>query len=76
MGLPVPRIHNLDDLLTLLLPHEPNLKKLTRGLVSLSRYAVDIRYPGKRASKRQMAAALRQAERVRRELRARLGLSQ
>src|SRR5260370_9995103 len=75
LGLPVPRIHNLDDLLTLLLPHDPSLKKLARGLVSLSRYAVDIRYPGKRASTRQMLAALRHAERVRRELRARLGLS-
>ena len=75
LGLSVPRIHNLDDLLTLLLPHDSSLKNLARGLVSLSRYAVDIRYPGKRASKRQMLAALRQAERVRRELRARLALS-
>src|SRR5260370_28504401 len=75
LGLPVPRIHNLDDLLTLLLPHDPSLGKLARGLVSLSRYAVDIRYPGKRASKRQMVAALRQAGHVRRELRGRLALS-
>ncbi len=74
IGLPVPRIHNLDDLLTLLLPRDPTLKKLARGLVSLSRYAVDIRYPGKRASARQMSAAMRHAERIRRELRARLGL--
>ena len=75
LGLSVPRIHNLDDLLTLLLPHDPSLGKLARSLGSLSRYAVDIRYPGKRASKRQMLAALQQAKHVRGELRRRLGLS-
>jgi HEPN domain-containing protein len=73
-GLQVPRTHNLDDLLTLLLPHDSSLKKLARGLVSLSRFAVDFRYPGKRATKREMQSTLRWAERVRRELRVRLGL--
>jgi hypothetical protein len=47
---------------------------LRRGLRSLTRYAVEFRYPGVRATTQRMQAALRHAERVRRELRARLGL--
>jgi HEPN domain-containing protein len=39
--LAVPRTHNLDDLLNLLLPHEATLRGMRRGLVALSRYAVD-----------------------------------
>jgi hypothetical protein len=71
----VPRTHNLNDLLNLLLPHDPTLAFLRRGLRSLTRYAVDTRYPGVRATTRRMKAALRHAERARREIRSRLGLS-
>ena len=74
LGLAVPRTHDLEVLLDLLLPHDATLAPLRRGLRSLTRYAVGIRYPGMRATTRRMQAALRQAERVRRELRARLGL--
>ena len=74
LALVVPGTHELNDLLDLLLPHDPTLAPLRRELRSLTRYAVDIRYPGARATTRRMQAALRQAERVRRELRARLGL--
>jgi HEPN domain-containing protein len=70
----VPRTHDLEDLLDLLLPHDATLAPLRRGLHSLTRYAVEVRYPGLRATTRRMRAALRQAERVRRELRIRLGL--
>jgi hypothetical protein len=64
----------LDNLLNLLLPHDGTLAPLRRGLRSLSRYAVDYRYPGVRATTRRMQAALRHAERVRTELCTRLGL--
>jgi HEPN domain-containing protein len=74
LGAPVPRTHNLKALLDLLLPHDATLAGLRRILLSLSKYAVDFRYPGKRATTRQMQAALRHAERVRTELRGRLGL--
>jgi HEPN domain-containing protein len=74
-GVVVPRTHNLDALLDLLLPHDATLAPLRRGLRSLSRYAVDFRYPGVRATTRRMQAALRQAERVRMEIRKRLGLA-
>src|SRR5262249_26333235 len=73
-GAAVPRTHDLEELLDLLLPHDPTLAPLRRGLISLTQYAVDYRYPGPRATRRQMEAALRQAGRVRREIRVRLGL--
>ncbi|MCI0640943.1 MAG: HEPN domain-containing protein [Gemmataceae bacterium] len=73
-GAAIPKIHDLEELLDLLLPHDASLAPLRRGLASLSRYAVDYRYPGERATTRHMKAALRHAERVRREIRERLGL--
>jgi HEPN domain-containing protein len=73
-GVGVPRTHELDTLVLLLLPHAPSLRTLRRGLRTLSRYAVEYRYPSERATSRQMQSALRTAERVRTELRARLGL--
>src|SRR5437660_6656013 len=74
MGLAVPRTHELEDLLDLLLPHDATLAPLRRSLRSLTPYAVNFRYPGVRATTRRMIAALRQVERVRTEPRARLGL--
>jgi hypothetical protein len=47
---------------------------LRRRLKGLTRYAVEYRYPGLRARTREMQSALRNAERVRAELRDRLGL--
>lgn len=73
-GAVVPKTHNLKDLLNLLLPHDAALASLGRILQSLSRYAVDYRYPDMRASTRQMTAALRHVERVRSEVRRRLPL--
>jgi HEPN domain-containing protein len=75
LGLVAPRTHNLEDLLNPLLTHNPRLKTLRRILDSLSRFAVVFRYPGANASKRQAQTALRQAERIRHEMRSQLGLS-
>ena|SRR5437660_3356133 len=75
LGAAVPKTHELRDLLDLLLPHDTTLASLRRSLKTLNRYAVDYRYPGKRASTREMRSALRNAERVRVELRTRLGLA-
>ena len=74
-GAVVPRTHDLDDLLDLLLPFDATLAPLRRGLHSLTRYAVEYRYPGPRATQRGMEAALRHAEQMRRELRGRLGIT-
>jgi HEPN domain-containing protein len=74
LSLDVPRTHNLDDLLTRLLPHHAALRWLKRGLIFLTRFAVDTRYPGDNATKRQAASALRWAEKVRATARALLSL--
>ena len=50
------------------------LASLRRSLRALAPFAVNFRYPGARATTQRMQAALRQAERVRTALRARLGL--
>jgi HEPN domain-containing protein len=73
-GLPVPKTHYLDLLLTALAPYHTTLRPLRRGLLFLSVFAVDTRYPGASASKRQAAAALRWAIRVRTTARAILGI--
>ena len=74
LGLPVPKTHDLDLLLTALRPHHPGLGSLRRGLVFLSGFAVDTGYPGDSASRRQAVAALRWAKRVRTVVRALLGI--
>ena len=73
-GAAVPRIHNMEDLLDLLLPHDATLKPLRRSVASLTKFAVEYRYPGMWATTRQMRSGLKIAERVRGEIRARLGL--
>jgi HEPN domain-containing protein len=70
----IPRTHSLHQLLGLLVPFDGGLVPLRRGLRMLSRFAVDVRYPEFNATKRQATAALSWAERVRREIRVRLGL--
>src|ERR1700731_1859261 len=74
LGAPVPRTHDMEDLLDLLLPHDATLAPLRRSVAGLTKYAVEYRYPGIRATTRQMQSTLRIAQRVRREIRARLGL--
>jgi HEPN domain-containing protein len=74
LALAIPKTHDLDNLLTLLLPHHSSLRSLRRGLVFLTDFAVDTRYPGNNASKRQAASALRWTDRVRATVRALLGI--
>lgn len=73
-GLTVPRTHDLEDLLSLLLRYHPHLWTLRRGLKTLNRYAVEPRYPGFHSSKRQAASTLRWAGEVRATCRKILGL--
>ncbi len=73
-GIRIPRTHNLDDLLALLSPHFPGLRKLRRGLIFLTDFAVDTRYPGETANKRQSGSALRWAGKARTAVRQQLGL--
>jgi HEPN domain len=71
----VPRTHELADILDLLLQGNAILARLRRQADSLTQYAVDYRYPGAIASKRQMEAALRHVDRIRLECRSKLKLS-
>ena len=64
-GLPVPKTHFLDKLLSVIAPHHPELGSLRRGLLFLTLFAVETRYPGEDATKRQAVAALRWATKVR-----------
>ena len=73
-GLAVPKTHDLEALLIGLMAHHSILRPLRRGLIFLSDFAVNARYPGKNASKRQAAAALRWMDRVRTTARAQLGI--
>jgi len=74
LGFPIPRTHILRDLVNLLLPRHDELRSLQRGVKFLTRFAVETRYPGESASKRQTIAALRWAGRVRSAARTLLGL--
>ena len=74
LGLGVPKTHDLDHLLTLLKSHYPQLRSLRRGLLFLSDYAVEIRYPSNWTTRRQAQAAQRWADRVRTMVRSLLGI--
>ena len=74
LGLSVPKTHDLDGILRLLLPHHPTLRSVRRGLGSLTPFPVNARYPGKKASKRQAEAALHRADKVRTRARVILGI--
>jgi HEPN domain-containing protein len=73
-GLTVPWTHDLEDLIHLLMPSYPQLLSLRRGCKFLIQFAVEARYPGFHAKRRQAQAALRWAERMRTECRALLGI--
>jgi HEPN domain-containing protein len=74
LGQPALKTHDLDYLLSLLGPHYPTLRFLRRGLLFLTDFAVDTRYPGNYASKRQAHAALRWAGKIREACRMILGI--
>ena len=73
-NLTIPKIHDLDTLRSLLLSHDPTFANLKRKLDWLTQYAVDYRYPGFHADARKAKTALKMAERIRFEVRTRLGL--
>ncbi|HEO71202.1 MAG TPA: HEPN domain-containing protein [Candidatus Hydrogenedentes bacterium] len=64
-----PKIHDLEALLSLLLPTFPGLDSLRGKLMSLSDMAVEVRYPGFSADKEDAEEALELARVVREEAR-------
>ncbi len=73
-GLPIQKTHDLTILLDQLLPTDPTLRSLRRGLKGVTRYAVEYRYPGMNTSTRQARAAYRKALLLRQGIHKRLGL--
>src|SRR3989442_15302 len=65
LGVTIPKTHDLEKLLGLLLPYHPQLRSHRRGMGPLTDFAVVSRYPGGHTSNRQAQAALRWAGRVR-----------
>lgn len=74
LGIFVEKTHDLEKLQKQLLTQHPRLGSVRRGLEILNRYSVAVRYPGRRATKRQATAALRWAGKARDACRGLLGL--
>jgi HEPN domain-containing protein len=70
----IPKTHDLDRLLNLLVADLPVLRGLRRSARPLSEFAVATRYPGVNATKRDSTSALRWAGRVRDACRTILGV--
>src|SRR5438132_1620206 len=51
LGNTIPKTHDLEKLINLLLPHYPKMRSLRRGMQSLTEFAVSTRYPGANATK-------------------------
>ncbi len=73
-GLTPPRTHDLQDLLKLLLPHEPLWATWHDSLGALTYFAVHFRYPGATATRADARQALRLCRAIRREVRTGFGI--
>jgi HEPN domain-containing protein len=74
-GLPVPKTHDLQTLLGLVVSNHPLLAGFHSALGSLTGYGVKFRYPGHVATRADAAAALKTCRSARAEIRLSLGLS-
>src|SRR4051794_6516358 len=59
LGQTIPKTHDLDDLYLALPSFHAKLHPLRRGLVFLTDFAVDTRYPGTHTNKRRAVSARR-----------------
>jgi HEPN domain-containing protein len=74
LGRPFAKTHDLVSLLDQLRPDVPTLTGQRRFLRALTKYAVEVRYPGKRTRKREAKSCLRWAGQARATCRDFLGL--
>jgi HEPN domain-containing protein len=74
LGANIPKTHDLEELLKLLLMHHGGLASQRRGLRFLTDFAVSTRYPGDSATKREAASCVRWTGRVRETCRSLLGI--
>ncbi len=73
-GLRIPRIHQIDQLIQLVVGIEPLWAALMPAAARISDYAVRIRYPGNEATAAEMKRCHADAKIVRAEARSALGL--
>ncbi|MFZ5821911.1 MAG: HEPN domain-containing protein [Chloroflexota bacterium] len=72
-GKHIPKLHDLGELLNLVVSFDPACQFLLTDLETLNDYAVDFRYPGAFATRDEARAAVKAAQAVREFLRQRLG---
>lgn len=63
--IPFPKTHDLVELLQLTLAIEPTLELLRPDLIQLRPFAVDVRYPGEFATKKEAKSSLKAMDHVR-----------
>lgn len=73
-NIPVPRTHNLEDLLNLIIPTFPAWSSWHPDFSTLSKHAVDFRYPGKSATANDAEHAMKICVQVREAVRKTLKL--
>jgi len=73
-GKHIPKLHDLGELLNLVVSFDPACQFLLADLETLNDYAVDFRYPGAFATREEARAAVKAAQVVREFLRQRLGI--
>ena len=73
-SIPFPRLHDLEALLNLVTPVDPEFETIREPLLLLNDYAVDIRYPGDYATPEEARDALQAMREVRAFIRQKLGL--
>ena len=73
-GISFPRTHDLEKLLDLALPVEPQWGVLRPIVVAITDYSVEVRYPGRSATAPETARLPRDAMRIRDLIRLSLGL--
>lgn len=69
-----PKTHDMKQLLDLVAHAEPEVRLFREQILSLDPYGVDIRYPGLQATVGEAKEAIMAMKKVRRFVRARLGL--
>jgi HEPN domain-containing protein len=69
-----PKTHDLAELEDLVMGTDPDIRLISRFLVVLNPYGIDIRYPGVRATMDEAKEAVKAMKEVRRFVRAKLGL--
>ncbi len=74
VGMPIPRIHSLADLLALICKSDAGFMRIQADAMVLEGYAVLFRYPGLSANKTDAKAALTAAENVCLFIRKKIGL--